>query len=135
MVFNFSYTQEKYDEFKEHGRRYLKWTNKEETWNYKDCSITVLGHKDGVHIVLRRERSGKSKFKKYNYILKLMMGFTATDVQKNYADSKYELTFTIQQTKDKNHRDLRDVRIWSDDKEAIVKLLQSSQNGLMRLQF
>ncbi|MCJ8306059.1 MAG: hypothetical protein MJK05_03355 [Nitrosopumilus sp.] len=134
MSFNFSYTQEKYDEFTEHGRRYLTWTNKEETWNYKDCSITVLGHKDGVHIVLRRERSGKSKLKKSNYILKLMMGFTAIDVQKNYTDSKYELKFIIQQTLDKNHRDLKDVKIWSSDKDSIENLHQTIQEKMKTTQ-
>jgi len=82
MTFNFSYTQEKYDEFKEHGRRYLQWTNKEKTWHYENCTVTVLGLKNGTHIVLRRERLGKSSFKNSKYILKLMMGFTATDVQK-----------------------------------------------------
>lgn len=129
-MFHFSYTQEKYDEFNEHGRRYLNWTNKEETWNYKDCTITVLGHKDGTHIVMRREREGKSSFKKSDYILKLMMGFTATDVQKNYSNSKYELTFTVLQTMDKHHRDLKDVRIWSSDKEAVEKLHHTIQEKM-----
>lgn len=130
MTFNFSYTQEKYDEFKEHGRRYLKWTNKEKTWHYKDCTATVLGHKDGAHIVLRRERPGKSALKNSDYILKLMMGFTATDVQKNHKDSVHELTFTIQQTKDRNHRDLKDVRMWSSDKDAIEKLYHTIQEKM-----
>lgn len=34
-MFHFSYTQEIYDEIKEHGRRYLGWTNKEKTWHYR----------------------------------------------------------------------------------------------------
>ncbi len=123
MMFNFSYTQEKYDELNEHGRRYLKWTNKEEKWEYEDCAVTVLGHKDGVHVVLRRKRIGKSSFKSSDYVLKLMMGFTAIDMQKKNNDgSVHEITFTILQTNDKNHRELKDVRIWSDDSDAIEKL-------------
>lgn len=125
MIFNFSYKQEIYDELKEGARRYLKWTNKEKTWNYKDCTVTVLGINNCAHIVLRRERTGKSSFKNSNYKLKLMIGFTATNVQKIHLDSIHELKFTIQQSNDKNHRDLSDVKIWSDDKDEIDNLYQT----------
>ena len=128
--FNFSYTQEIYDEIKEHGRRYLGWTNKEKTWHYENCTVTVIGLKNLAHIVLRRERTGKSNFKNSRYVLNLMMGFTATGVQKNYRNSVHELTFTIQQTNDRNHRDLKDVKIWSDDKNAIEKLYDTIQDKM-----
>ncbi|AFS80365.1 hypothetical protein NKOR_02335 [Candidatus Nitrosopumilus koreensis AR1] len=124
MAFHFSYIQEKYEEFNEHGRRYLKWTNKEKTWHYKECSVTVFGLNDGAHIVIRRERSGKSKFKKSEYRLKLMMGFTITEVTINHTDSESVLEFTVLQSQDRHHRDLKDVRISSKNKEEIISLHQ-----------
>ena len=36
-MFNFSYTQEKYDEVKEPLRYYLNWTNIKGNFKYKDC--------------------------------------------------------------------------------------------------
>lgn len=111
MMFDFSYVQEKYDEFNEHGRRYLKWTNDEKTWNYKNCTATVISNEDGVHIVIRRERDVEYRYKNPNYVLSLMMGFTATDVQPKYSESNYELIFTIKQSQDRYHRDLKNVKL------------------------
>ena len=45
-MFNFSYTQEKYDEVKEPLRYYLNWTNIKGNFKYKDCVITVIGMGD-----------------------------------------------------------------------------------------
>ena len=42
-MFNFSYTQEKYEEQKEPLRYYLNWTNIKENFKYEDCTITVIG--------------------------------------------------------------------------------------------
>jgi len=49
MMFNFSYRQEIYDEKKEHGIRYLKWTNMDKTWSYSECTVTVLNIKNKTH--------------------------------------------------------------------------------------
>lgn len=130
MMFNFSYTQEIYDEKNEHGRRYLEWTNEKKTWNYTNCTVDVIGHKDGAHIVLRRDRKGESSFKNSKFVLKLMMGFTITDVQKNQSDFVSKLIFTIQQSSDKNHRDLENVKIESDDKDAIDTLYDIIQEKM-----
>ena len=39
-MFNFSYTQEKYDEVKEPLRYYLNWTNIKGNFKYKDCNYS-----------------------------------------------------------------------------------------------
>ncbi len=130
MIFNFSYRQEIYDEKTEHGRRYLKWTNKDKTWSYPECTVTVLSIKNKAHIVLRRARQGKSRFKNSQYILKLMMGFSVATVKKTHHDSVYELIFTIPKTNDINLRNLRDVKMWSDDKDAIDTLFDNIQDKM-----
>ena len=55
-MFNFSYTQEKYDEVKEPLRYYLNWTNIKGNFKYKDCTITVIGMGDErKRIIVRRK--------------------------------------------------------------------------------
>ena len=55
-MFNFSYTQEKYDEVKEPLRYYLNWTNIKGNFKYKDCVITVIGMGDErKRIIVRRK--------------------------------------------------------------------------------
>ena len=62
-MFNFSYTQEKYEEVKEPLRYHLNWTNIKENFKYKDCTITVIGMGDErKRIIVRRKIHGKSKF-------------------------------------------------------------------------
>ena len=62
-MFNFSYTQEKYDEVKEPLRYYLKWTNIKENFKYEDCTITVIGMGDErKRIIVRRKICGESNF-------------------------------------------------------------------------
>ena len=61
-MFNFSYTQEKYDEVKEPLRYYLNWTNIKGNFKYKDCTITVIGMGDErKRIIVRRKIYGESK--------------------------------------------------------------------------
>jgi hypothetical protein len=126
-VFTFSYSQEIYDERREPLRRYLKWKNKEQTWTYPDCLVSVVGMESNrSRIVLRRKFSGYSKFMQSNFEVNLMMGFVATDVQK-FNDS--QIIFEVEQSSDRHHRDLSNVRISSDDKEVLDELYQRIQDS------
>ena len=131
-MLSFSYRQEIYDEINEYGRQYLRWTNEEKTWNYKDCSVTVIGVKDGAHVVVRRERTGKSKFKSSDYKLKLMMGFTTTGAVINQTDSVFFLTFMVLQSQDRHHRDLKEVRISSSDKKEIDEMYEEIKEKIVK---
>lgn len=121
MSFNFSYVQEKYDEKREPFRQYLRWKNKEESWDYSDCIIDAIGMDENrARIVVRREFSKPSKFMGREFKVNLMMGFVITNVNKN----KNLLTFSIQQNKDRHygqiqdkHRELKDVKITGKENE------------------
>ena len=115
-MFHFSYIQETYDEVKESKRYYLSWKNKEKEWSYEDCKVQVIGMDDGkARIIVRRRMSGYSSFMKSNFEVNLMMGFVASDVQKVTAGDKDIITFGVEQSRDRHHRELKDVKIWSDN--------------------
>lgn len=115
-MFHFSYRQEIYDEVKESRRYYLFWRNKEKVWDYKDCTITVIGMDNNrARIIIRRKKYGYSKFMQSDYEVNLMIGFIASNVRKDTTkEYKSILIFDVEQSNDKSHRDLKDVRIWSD---------------------
>ena len=115
-MFHFSYVQEVYDEVKESRRYYLSWRNEEKAWNYTDCKVQVIGMDDDkTRIVVRRKKSGYSKFMESDFEVNLMMGFVASDMQKRTIDCKEVIVFDLEQSKDKRHRELKNVKIWSDD--------------------
>ena len=126
MSFSFSYNQEEYNELTEGARRYLNWNNKQKTWIYHNCKVTIVemnGQK--VRIVLRRIKTGYSSFMKSDFSVNLMMGFVALNSsppQEN--NGKWELRFDIEQSNNEDHRDLSQVKIWSDNKELIQKLYE-----------
>ena len=114
-MFHFSYKQEIYDEVKESKRYYLAWRNKEKVWNYKDCKVTTIGMDNNrARVVVRRKNKGYSKFMQSDFEVNLMMGFIALNVRKEEQGNKIVLVFDIEQSKDKFHRDLKGVKIWSD---------------------
>ena len=53
---------------------------------------------------------------KSNFDVNLMMGFVALSVEKREEEKGYKnvLVFEIEQSNDKFHRDLKNIRIWSD---------------------
>ncbi len=115
-MFHFSYVQEAYDEVKESRRDYLSWKNKEKAWSYSDCKVKVIGMDDNkARIIVRRKKSGYSKFMESDFEVNLMMGFVASNMRKHTVGYKDIIIFDLEQTKDKHHRELKDVKIWSDD--------------------
>jgi len=126
MSYSFSYEQEEYNELTEGARRYLDWNNEIKIWQYDDCKVTVIGMANRrVRIVLRRNISGNSRFMKSTYSVNLMMGFIALkshEPKKN--TGKWEIKFDIQQSADSHHRDLSEVKIWSEDEKSIWKLYE-----------
>lgn len=76
--------------------------------------------KDRARIVMRRKITGYSSFVDSNFTLNLMMGFIATNVTRK---SDTLLDFVIEQSNDKEHRDLKDVKISS--KKADIDFLLS----------
>lgn len=126
MSYLFSYKQEEYDELTEGARRYLDWNNEIKIWRYDDCKVTVIGMANQrVRIVLRRNISGKSRFMKSKYSVNLMMGFIATksnEPKKN--KGKWEIKFDVEQSADSHHRDLNDVKIWSENEKSIWDLYE-----------
>lgn len=120
MSFHFSYIQQEYHGLREHSRR-LGWKNKESSHHYEKCIIQVIGTADNkARIIVRRELLGKSTFVESDFTIKLMMGFIATKVIK---ESENQILFEIEQSSDLEHRDLKEVRISSDNKEDIASLL------------
>ena len=114
-MFHFSYRQEIYDEVKESKRYYLSWRNKERVWDYKDCSVKIIGMNDNkARVVVRRKKSGYSKFMKSDFEVNLMLGFVILNVQKETVDHHNILVFDLEQSNDNHHRELKDVKIWSD---------------------
>ncbi|MCH9659126.1 hypothetical protein K0U27_10665 [archaeon] len=115
-MFHFSYVQEAYDEVKESKRYYLSWKNKEKEWSYADCKVQVIGmNDDKARIIVRRKKSGYSSFMKSNFEVNLMMGFVASNVRRVTTDGKDTISFDVEQSKDKRYRELKDVKIWSDN--------------------
>ena len=123
-MFHFSYVQEEYNEIKELGRRYLSWKNKERVWEYSDCNVKVISMKGSkTRIIVRRKKSGYSEFMQSDFEVNLMLGFIALNVQKVADDDKNtHLLFDLEQSKDKSHRDLKEVKIWSDSKQETEEL-------------
>jgi len=122
-MFYFSYRQEIYDEVKESKRYYLAWRNEEKVWTYNNCDVTVIGMADNrARVVVRRKNSGYSKFMQSDFEINLMMGFVALNVEKDTGDTHTVLTFEVDQSNDKAHRDLKDVRIWSDYEHEVNDL-------------
>ena len=105
-MFHFSYRQEIYDEVKESKRYYLFWRNKEKVWDYKDCTITVIGMDNNrARIIIRRKKYGYSKFMQSDYEVNLMIGFIATNVRKDTTkEYKSILIFDVEQSNDKSQR-------------------------------
>ena len=125
-MFNFSYTQEKYDEVKEPLRYYLKWTNIKENFKYEDCTITVIGMGDErKRIIVRRKICGESKFLKSKYEVYLMLGFITSKVEKKEECNKNVLSFKLVQSEDAMHRDLCNVEIWGDTEQETDELLNT----------
>lgn len=114
-MFHFSYRQEIYDEVKESKRYYLSWRNEERLWDYDNCGVKVIGMSDGrARIIVRRKKSGYSKFMGSDFEVNLMIGFVASNVRKETINHKDVLVFDLEQSRDRMHRDLKDVKIWSD---------------------
>ena len=105
-----------YDEVKNAKRYYLSWRNQEKAWNYNECSVKVIGmSKNRARVIVRRKKSGYSKFMNSDFEVNLMMGFVVLNVQKRETGGhKSVLVFEIEQSNDKAHRDLKNVQIWSD---------------------
>lgn len=61
-----------------------------------------------------------------DFEVNLMMGFIATEA---LMINENELSFGLEQSSDKHHRDLKDVRISSNDGKAIKELLSTIQNS------
>ena len=132
-MFHFSYKQEVYDEVKEGKRYFLFWRNEEKTWNYKDCKVKVIGMDNNrARIIIRRKKSGYSKFMKSDFEVNLMLGFIVLDVRKETINDKTILVFQIEQSKDNMHRDLKDVKIWSEyaheTEDLYNKIMQEKNN-------
>ena len=72
-----------------------------------------------ARVILRRNYSGYSEFMQSNFEVNLMMGFVVTEV---IMTNQNELTFALEQSSDKHHRDLKDVNISSDKVDAIDEL-------------
>lgn len=114
-MFFFSYRQEVYDEVRQSKRYYLAWRDQEKIWSYKNCFITIIGmNDDKVRVVVRRKETGHSKFIESDFEINLMMGFVATNVRKNTEDNRTILEFDVEQSNDNVHRDLKEVKIWSE---------------------
>ena len=132
-MFHFSYRQEIYDEVKEAKRYYLFWRNQEKIWRYKDCSVQVIGMDNNrARVVIRRKKSGYSKFMESDFEVNLMMGFVALNVKKEKRGFKNILSFDIEQSTDIAHRDLKDVQIWSDyehETEDLYNTILQKQNN------
>lgn len=122
-MFHFSYVQEVYGEVKKSGRYYLSWKNIEKTWNYADCKVKVIGMADNkARIIVRRKKSGHSKFMESDFEVNLMMGFVMSNMRKYTADCKDIIVFDLEQSNDRQHRKLKDVKIWSDNVHETEKL-------------
>ena len=132
-MFHFSYRQEIYDEVKESKRYYLSWKNKERIWDYKDCNVKVIGMNDNkARVIVRRKKSGYSKFMKSDFEVNLMLGFIISNVQKKTVDNQNILVFDLEQSTDKHHRDLKDVKIWSDyehETEDLYNIILQERNN------
>jgi len=124
MSFSFSYNQEIYHELLEGLRRYLQWKNEEKTWNYPKCDVSVIGMKDNqALIVLRRTKAGYSSFMKSEFSVNLMMGFvTKSFSEPKKLDDKWIIEFQVEKNNDKDLREIKDVKIGSENQDDIQAL-------------
>ena len=134
-MFHFSYKQEVYDEVKEGKRYFLYWRNEEKIWDYNECKVKVIGMSNNrVRVIVRRKKSGYSRFMKSDFEVNLMLGFIVRDVYKETVDDKTILMFQIEQSRDKMHRDLKDVKIWSEltheTEDLYNKIMQEKNNEI-----
>ena len=114
-MFYFSYVQEVYDEVKTPKNYYHRWRNEEKTWTYRNCSVKVIGIEGNrVKITIIRKKSGYSTFMESNFEVNLVMDIVVKNVQQETIEKTNQLVFDIEQGGEKSHRDLKDVRIWSD---------------------
>ena len=67
-----------------------------------------------ARIIVRRKKSGYSKFMKSDFEVNLMMGFIASNVWKEAIDHRNILVFDWEESNDNYHRELKDVKIWYD---------------------
>ena len=65
-------------------------------------------------ILFRRDLQDKSTFSKSNFTIKLMRDFVATKVIK---ESENQILFEIEQSDDLEHRDLKEIRMSSENKK------------------
>lgn len=124
--FGFSYRQEAYDDLREGARRIIRWKQKEMIYDFYSCSISVVGIKDNVRIVVRRSISGRSSFMDSDYTVNLMMGFVAksfTEPKEN--GRRWEIDFETIPNNDKDLREIYDVKIWSEKKREITDLYET----------
>lgn len=136
MTLQFTYIQNEYHELKEHSRR-LGWKTEEKNYIYDNCIIDVIGmDKNRARIVVRRKIIGHSSFaakikKNPNFTLNLMMGFVTTQASKSENQfGESIISFEIEQSNDKVHRDLKNVKLISDNKDEIESLLNLIQQKM-----
>lgn len=134
-MFHFEYDQEIYDEVKNAKRYYLAWRNQEKTWRYRNCTVKVIGMENNrARIIVRRKKSGYSEFMNSDFEVNLMMGFVAVNVErKEDANHRNILLFEIEQSNDKFHRDLKNVKIWSEyehETEDLYNAILQQKNNL-----
>ncbi|MCA9812776.1 MAG: hypothetical protein KC483_07940 [Nitrosarchaeum sp.] len=139
-MFHFSYVQEIYDEVREAKRYYLAWRNEEKIWNYNNCVVTVIGMNDNrARVVVRRKKSGHSKFMQSDFEVNLMMGIVVLNVRKYFNGNRIILAFDVEQSEDNIHRDLKEVKIWSDQEhetddlynEILQKINNKQDTGII----
>ena len=78
-----------------------------------------------ARIIVRRKKSGYSEFMKSDFDVNLMMGFIVSNVRKETIDHKDILVFDLEQSEDNHHRELKDVKIWSDYEHETEDLYNS----------
>ena len=124
--FSFSYKQEEYNELTEGVRRYLNWSGKIKTWSYDECKITLVGMDiNRIRVVLRRRFTGHSSFMKSDFSVNLMMGIIVLQTfEPENKNGKWEIRFKIQQSNDSRHRDLSEVKVYSENKKSIFELFE-----------
>jgi hypothetical protein len=81
--------------------------------------------KNKIRVVLRRKIRGYSSFMNSNYSVNLMMGFISLKSHEpQNINGKWEIRFDIEQSTDSHHRDLSDVKIYSENKNSIFELYE-----------
>ena len=93
-----------------------------------------------ARIIVRRKKSGYSKFMKSDYEVNLMMGLVVLGVEKKEEENGYKnvLVFEIEQSSDKYHRDLKNIRIWSDyehETEDLYNAILQQKNNERQIKY